>query len=56
MARGLSFPAASSKAADHMDKNYSDLQEFTTQNEMLSMQRAEDENEVLTLKQYYGID
>jgi hypothetical protein len=43
-------------AADHMDKNYSDLQEFTTQNEMLSMQRAEDENEVLTLKQYYGIN
>lgn len=44
------------KAADHMDSNYNDLQEFTTQNEMLSIQRAEDENEALTLKQYYGID
>jgi hypothetical protein len=44
------------KAADHMDGNYNDLQEFTTQNEMLSIQRAEDENEVLTLKQYYGIN
>jgi len=44
------------KAADHMDTNYNDLQEFTTQNQMLSIQRAEDENEVLTLKQYYGIN
>ncbi|MBS1503477.1 MAG: conjugal transfer protein TraI [Bacteroidetes bacterium] len=44
------------KAADHMDSNYNDLQQFTTQNEMLSIQRAEDENEELTLKQYYGIE
>jgi len=43
------------KTADHLDSNYNDLQEFTTQNEMLSIDRAEDENEVLTLKQYYGI-
>jgi len=42
--------------SDHMDKNYNDLQEFTTQNEMLSIDRAEDENEVLTLRQYYGIN
>ncbi len=44
------------KAADYMDSNYNDLQQFTNQNEMLSIQRAEDENEVLTLKQYYGIE
>ncbi|MHB8205915.1 conjugal transfer protein TraI [Mucilaginibacter sp.] len=44
------------KAADHMDTNYNDLQQFNTQNQMLSLQRAEDENEVLTLKKYYGID
>jgi len=44
------------KAADHMDNNYNDLQQFNTQNELLSLQRAQDENEVLTLKQYYGID
>jgi hypothetical protein len=44
------------KAADHMDSSYSDLQQFTTENELLSIQRAEDENEVKTLKQYYGIN
>ncbi len=44
------------KAADHMDTNYSDLQQFNTQNEMLSLRKAQSENEVLTLKKYYGID
>lgn len=44
------------KAADHMDTNYNDLQQFNNQNAILSMQRANDENEVLTLKQYYGIN
>jgi len=44
------------KAADHMDSNYIDLQRFTTENDLLSIQRAEDENEVETLKQYYGIE
>jgi hypothetical protein len=44
------------KAADHMDTNYSDLQQFNTQNEMLSLQKAQSENEVLTLKKYYGIE
>jgi len=43
------------QTSNHMDKNYNDLQEFTTQNEQLSIERAEDENEVLTLRQYYGI-
>ena len=44
------------KAADHMDSNCSDLQQFTVQNEMLSIQRAEEENEVQSLKKYYGIN
>jgi mannitol-specific phosphotransferase system IIBC component len=44
------------KAADHMDSNYNDLQQFNTQNQLLSLQRAGDENEVLTLKKYYGIE
>jgi hypothetical protein len=43
-------------AADHMDSNYNDLQQFNNQNKLLSLQRASDENEVLTLKKYYGID
>jgi hypothetical protein len=44
------------KAADHMDSNYNDLQQFNNQNAILSLQRAKDENEVVTLKKYYGID
>jgi len=44
------------KAADHMDGNYNDLQQFNNQNKLLSLQRAGDENEVLTLKKYYGIE
>jgi hypothetical protein len=39
-----------------MDSNYNNLQQFNTQNQMLSLQRAQDENEVLTLKKYYGIE
>jgi hypothetical protein len=44
------------KTVDHMDTNYNDLQQFNNQNKLLSLQRAGDENEVLTLKKYYGID
>ncbi len=44
------------EAADGVDRNYSDLQQFNSKNYMLSIQRAKDENEVLTLKKYYGID
>ncbi|RKR84283.1 hypothetical protein BDD43_4515 [Mucilaginibacter gracilis] len=44
------------KAADHMDANYNDLRQFNSQNQILSLQRAGDENEVLTLKKYYGIN
>lgn len=43
-------------AADHMDTHYHDLQQFNNQNFMLSIQRAKDENEVITLRRYYGID
>jgi hypothetical protein len=42
--------------ADHMDTNYNDLQKFNNQNFLLSIQRAQDENEVLTLRRYYGIE
>jgi len=44
------------KAADRVDVNCSDLKTFNTQNYTLSIQRAKDENEVLTLKKYYGLD
>ena len=44
------------QAADRMDNNYNDLEQFNAQNQLLSLQRAQDENEVLTLKKYYGIE
>lgn len=44
------------KAADRIDTNCSDLREFNNQNYTLSIQRAKSENEVLTLKKYYGLD
>ncbi|MEO6520985.1 MAG: conjugal transfer protein TraI [Mucilaginibacter sp.] len=43
------------KAADRIDTNQSDLRQFNNQNYILSLQRAKSENEVLTLKKYYGI-
>ena len=42
--------------ADHMDTNYNDMQKFNNQNFLLSIQRAQDENEVQTLRRYYGIE
>jgi len=44
------------KAGDRIDNNCSDLKRFNNQNYILSLQRAKDENEVATLKRYYGID
>lgn len=44
------------KSADRIDTNCSDLKEFNNQNYTLSIQRAKDQNEVETLKRYYGID
>lgn len=43
-------------AADKMDTNYSDLKHFNTQNSKLSIQRAKSLDEVVALKELYGID
>lgn len=44
------------KAANRIDTNCSDLKEFNSQNQILSIQRARDANEAETLKRYYGIE
>lgn len=44
------------KAANRIDTNCSDLREFNSQNQILSIQRARDANEAETLKRYYGIE
>lgn len=44
------------EAANQMDTNYSDLRKFNTQNSMLSIQRAKSVDEMVTLKELYGID
>lgn len=44
------------EAADRVDDNYSDLTRFNRQNAVLSLQRAKDANEVLTVKKLYGLD
>lgn len=43
-------------AADKMDTNYNDLKQFNTQNSKLSIQRAKSLDEVVKLKEIYGID
>jgi len=43
------------QAGDRLDENYSDLMQFNTQNALLSLQRARDEQEVFTLRKYYGL-
>lgn len=43
-------------AGKRIDTNASDLKRFNTENCMLSIRRARDENEVRTLKAYYGIE
>jgi hypothetical protein len=42
-------------AAAGMDKNYRDMQVYTNQNAMLSIQRGADENEIKFLKKIYGL-
>lgn len=42
-------------AADDMDRNYRDLQSFTQQNQLLSLQRARDESDYQTLLKLYGL-
>jgi hypothetical protein len=42
-------------AGARIDKNYSDLNQFTQQNILLSLQRAKDQNELDEVKLLYGI-
>lgn len=43
------------KTGDQLDENYNDLKQFNSQNQVLSLRRAADLNELQTLKNYYGI-
>jgi hypothetical protein len=43
------------KAGDHLDENYSDLKQFNNENEMLSLARSKDMNDMQTVKNLYGI-
>lgn len=43
------------EAAGRIDQNYVDLQQFNTQNKLLSLHRAKDQQEVDMLKSLYGI-
>jgi hypothetical protein len=43
------------ETADGIDRNYSDLQVYTEQNSLLSLQRARDEQDILTIKSLYGL-
>lgn len=42
-------------AAAGMDRNYRDIQVYTNESELISLQRASDENDYLTLKKLYGL-
>jgi len=42
-------------AAAGMDATYRDLQAYTNGNELLSLQRAQDENDYAVVKQLYGL-
>lgn len=44
------------QAADKMEATYSDLKQFNTRNIQLSIQRAKSLDEVVTLKEIYGIN
>ena len=43
------------KAGDGIEKNYQDMQQFNNQNIQLSLNRAKDEHEVMTIKKLYGL-
>ena len=43
------------KAADKIDQDFSDLQQFNTQNQMLSLHRSKDQQEIDEVKALYGI-
>jgi hypothetical protein len=42
------------QASTSIDGNYADLRRFTQENSLLSLQRAKDENDILTLQSLYG--
>jgi DNA repair ATPase RecN len=42
-------------AAAKIDRNYADLEQFTTQNQWLSLSRSKDEQEILVVKSLYGL-
>jgi predicted transcriptional regulator YheO len=43
------------KAADVMQQNYDDLQQFNSQNIRVSMERSKDEHDIDVVKQLYGL-
>jgi hypothetical protein len=43
------------QAGDRLDENYSDLKQFNNQNEMLSLARSKDSNDLQTVKGLYGL-
>jgi hypothetical protein len=43
------------ETAAGIDRNYADLQQYTQQNTLLSLQRAKDEGDIQTIKALYGI-
>lgn len=43
------------KAGDRLDENYNDLKQFNNQNELLSLARSKDVNDLQTVKGLYGI-
>ena len=42
-------------AAERIDKNYNDLNEFNMQNKILSLQRAKDQNDIDVTRKLYGL-
>jgi hypothetical protein len=46
---------AINKAADQIDKNYNDMESFTNQNKILSLQRSKDVDEVNQFKKMYDL-
>ena len=44
------------KAYDNIEQNYADLVKFNTQNKLLSLQRAKDEEDVNTTRRLYGLN
>jgi hypothetical protein len=44
------------QAANQIDQNYFDLRQFNTQNMLLSINRAKDQQELLVVKKLYGLE